>query len=218
MFLIPIVAATWTEGPCTYHPYQEDLKRFGEPYDNNPGWCGTRYTMLNVARITAIHGITADTCNQCLEVQNARSPGQSIYVLVTDRKEAPGLDMALDSFRLVAPGSNPLDPQLCRWKFVGANKCGQICFGTKEECTPGVRNSLPAYLLPKMPKAPIGLDIVRIQETEIGYPTHEFPESELATKTAPVESRDYPTSKPRSEFVSGAISTSWAYGFLTLFL
>jgi hypothetical protein len=112
--------------------------------------------MLNLARIVAVHGMDANGCNRCLEVQNAKG-GPSVYVWATDKKEAPGLDISRESFQLVTPGANVLDPQVCRWKVVDNEKCGRICFGSSEECTTGSRNVLPASLLPNLPPAPFGI-------------------------------------------------------------
>ncbi|KAJ2992211.1 hypothetical protein HDV02_003197 [Globomyces sp. JEL0801] len=119
---------------------------------------GTRYSKLNIARITAVHGLQAGLCNQCLEMMNANG-GPSVYVLAVDQKGDPGLDVAISSFSAAFPGANPLDPQTCKWRVVDPSKCGKICYGSKEECTPGVRNSLPAYLLPPLPDAPNGINI-----------------------------------------------------------
>lgn len=71
----------------------------------------------------------------------------SVYVLAVDLKGAPGLDVAKTSFAAAFPDANPYDPQMCRWRVVSDGYCGGVCFGVGEECTPGVRNLLPANLL-----------------------------------------------------------------------
>ncbi|KAJ3278135.1 hypothetical protein HK104_002611 [Borealophlyctis nickersoniae] len=139
--------AGWTQVPCTYHDYEGDKARFGPAYDNNPGWCGIRYSALNAARITAISTMDEHLCGKCLEITSSSSgSGPSQYVLAIDQKAAPGLDIARTSFAAMFPGSNPLDPQTCMYRIVADSMCTGVCFG--EECTPGTRNALPAYLLP----------------------------------------------------------------------
>jgi hypothetical protein len=199
--LLFLNAYAWTEGPCTAHFY-EDLRPLKEKMDYNPGWCGTRYTMLNLARITAVHGITADGCNKCLQVQNARG-GPSIFVWATDRKEAPGLDISRESFQRMTPGSNVLDPQVCRWQVVPNERCGRICFGSSEECTSGVRNSLPAPLLPSMPPAPFGFESVPSSETTTQNVTAPI----VSTSLSPIPSTS--TDAPRT--TSTAISVTSSY-------
>ncbi|KAL2911795.1 hypothetical protein HK105_208728 [Polyrhizophydium stewartii] len=157
---LPAVAAqgAWQTGRCTYHPYEEDMARLGDSYDNGPGWCGFRYTALNVARIVAVHGMDDGQCGQCLEFRNAAG-GPSIFVLAVDWKGDPGLDLSRSSFAAAFPGQNPLDPQTCAWRYVPISSCGaRICFGV--ECaTPGKRNLLPANLLPPVSKPVLhGLD------------------------------------------------------------
>lgn len=137
----------FTTVPCTFHDYEADKQQLGTSYDNSPGWCGTRYSSLNVARITAISGLSGSLCNACLEITSA-SGGPSEYVLAVDQKQGNGLDIAKSSFQNVFPGKNPLDPQMCRFRVVENKFCERVCFGSREECTPGVRNLLPAYLLP----------------------------------------------------------------------
>ncbi|KAJ3071089.1 hypothetical protein HK102_006516, partial [Quaeritorhiza haematococci] len=111
-----------------------------------PPWCGMRYSKLNAASITAISGINANMCNQCLEVQ-AVGGGPTRYVLIVDQKGAPGLDIALTSFSALFPGKNPLDPQTCQWRITDWQRCQGVCFGNAAECSTGVRNLLPPYLL-----------------------------------------------------------------------
>ncbi|KAJ3050142.1 hypothetical protein HK097_008867 [Rhizophlyctis rosea] len=144
------VAQGWESGPCTYHDYEGDKARLGESYDSSPGWCGTRYSSLNVGRVTAVSTMNPSLCNKCLEIQSADGDGPSTYVLAIDQKGAPGLDVARSSFASTFPHDNPLDPQTCRWRVVEDSYCSGVCFGVKEECSPGVRNDLPAYLLPKV--------------------------------------------------------------------
>ncbi|KAJ3308738.1 hypothetical protein HDV04_000834 [Boothiomyces sp. JEL0838] len=148
----------WQQGRCTYHPYEEDMKSLGNAYDNSPGWCGIRYTMLNVARIVAVHGLGAGNCNMCLEMANANG-GPSVYILAVDQKGDPGLDVAKSSFQAAFPNSNALDPEVCKWRVVDHSFCGGICVGAPEECTEGQRNLLPGYLLPKLPPAVDGLNV-----------------------------------------------------------
>ncbi|KAI8898152.1 hypothetical protein BC833DRAFT_590977 [Globomyces pollinis-pini] len=152
-----LVNAQWITGQCTFHNYEGDMKSLGKQYDNTPGWCGIRYSKLNVARITAVHGLQANMCNQCLEMVNSKG-GPSVFVLAVDQKGDPGLDVAKSSFMATFPGANPLDPQSCKWRVVDPTKCGTICYGSKDECTPGKRNILPIQSLPVLPDAPIGLN------------------------------------------------------------
>ena len=147
-----------SSGRCTFHPYEEDFARLGQDLDNSPGWCGIRYSVLNLARIVAVNGLEAKNCVQCLEVSSA-SGGPKTFILAVDKKSDPGLDVAKSSYEAMFPGKNPLDPQLCQWKVVSYQKCGGICVAGEEECSTGKRNLLPAYLLPKYPSAQIGLDV-----------------------------------------------------------
>lgn len=158
LFIKGIVSQTFT-GPCTYHDYEGDRQRLGLAYDTSPGWCGIRYSVLNVARITAVHGLGTGMCNQCLEMQGIQG-GPKVYVLAVDQKGGAGLDVAPSSFQAAFPGANILDPQTCSWRIVAPELCGTICYGSVEECTPGVRNLLPATLLPSISPAPIGFNIV----------------------------------------------------------
>ncbi|KAJ3038368.1 hypothetical protein HDV00_000789 [Rhizophlyctis rosea] len=144
------VAAQWESGPCTYHDYEGDKELLGFAYDSSPGWCGTRYSSLYVARVTAVSTMNPALCNKCLEIQSSSGSGPSAYVLAIDQKGAPGLDVAKTSFASIFPGQNPLDPQNCRWRVVDDSYCSGVCFGSPEECTPGLRNNLPAYLLPSV--------------------------------------------------------------------
>ncbi|KAI8898153.1 hypothetical protein BC833DRAFT_614955 [Globomyces pollinis-pini] len=180
-------AEQWSTGRCTYHPYEDDYNKLGpSTYDNSPGWCGIRYSKLNVARITAVHGLGESQCNQCLEMMNANG-GPTVYVLAVDQKGDPGLDVAKASFMATFPGANPLDPQNCKWRPVEPSKCGTICYGTKEECTPGKRNLLPGYLLPSMPNAPIGIDVGKSGENTSSNPKTEVTkESTTTTVNQPV--------------------------------
>ncbi|KAJ3280785.1 hypothetical protein HK104_000405 [Borealophlyctis nickersoniae] len=146
--LTGVSAQGWSSGLCTFHNYEGDKARLGAAYDNSPGWCGIRYSALNAARITAVHGLdTGAKCGLCLEIASA-SGGPSAYVLAVDQKGAPGLDVAKSSFQAIFPKANPYDPQTCKWRTVASSLCQGVCFGSKQECTPGVRNLLPAYLLP----------------------------------------------------------------------
>jgi hypothetical protein len=144
-------AQEWFQDRCTFHDY-ESYKPLRQ-YDNSPGWCGVRYSVLNVARITAVNGMNADGCNRCLEVTGADGTNP-IYVLAVDFKADPGLDIAKSSYMALFPNQNPLDPNICRWRRVNPSFCGKICFGTSEECTPGQRNLLPGYLLAPSDIAP----------------------------------------------------------------
>ncbi|KAI8925978.1 hypothetical protein BC831DRAFT_458506 [Entophlyctis helioformis] len=146
----PVSAApsdAWETGRCTYHPYEEDKARLGASYDNSPAWCGIRYSALNAARIVAVNGLGTGMCAQCIEFRGANG-GPSMFVLAVDQKGDPGLDVARSSFQAAFPGSNPLDPQVCAWRIVAPSNCAGVCFGSASECTPGVRNMLPANLLP----------------------------------------------------------------------
>lgn len=141
---------------CTFHDYEGMSAQLGLALDNSPGWCGTRYSVLNVARVTAVNGMGAGLCNQCLEITGSNG-GPAVYVLAIDNKADPGLDVARSSFQALFPSANAYDPQLCNWRVVEPSRCGTICTGSAEECTPGVRNLLPAYLLPASRQAAQGL-------------------------------------------------------------
>ncbi|KAI8929665.1 hypothetical protein BC831DRAFT_442533 [Entophlyctis helioformis] len=145
-------SAAWSTGRCTYHPYESDGLRLGQAYDNSPGWCGYRYSALNIARITALHGITAAECGNCLQIQSSSGVGPLAHVLVVDQKGDPGLDVAKSSFAALFPGENPLDQQVCRWRVVGIEHCRGVC-GGPECAVPGVRNLLPAYLMAPLDRA-----------------------------------------------------------------
>jgi hypothetical protein len=147
---LSLAVVAYAQVRATYHDYEGDRARLGRAYDNSPGWCGIRYSVLNVARITAINGMNAGLCNQCLEVQNVNG-GPVVYVLAVDWKADPGLDIARSSYAALTPGANPLDPQQVRYRVVDPSHCAGICQGTADECTPGRRNLLPAYLLPPGP-------------------------------------------------------------------
>ncbi|KAL2911792.1 hypothetical protein HK105_208725 [Polyrhizophydium stewartii] len=142
-------SSDWKTGRCTYHPYQEDFAKQGAAADNAPGWCGIRYTALDVTRVVAINGVTAGQCAQCLEFRNAAG-GPSEFVLIIDEKGAEGLDISRSSFSAAFPGQNPLDPQTCAWRIVDPSNCAGICRGSALECTPGQRNLLPASMLPPL--------------------------------------------------------------------
>ncbi|KAL5035385.1 hypothetical protein RTP6_003089 [Batrachochytrium dendrobatidis] len=144
------VATSGTADRCTSHPYEQDLARFGAAtYDNAPGWCGIRYSSLDITRIVAVHGLDESMCGQCIEFKNAAG-GPAQYVLAVDQKADPGLDLAITSLKNAFPGQDPLNPQKCDWKVVDQQFCAGICHGSSEECTPGKRNLLPAYLLPRV--------------------------------------------------------------------
>lgn len=150
------------KGRCTTHDYEGSASALGgvEALDNSPAWCGMRYSMLNIARITAVNGLNLPAyCNLCLEITgDASSNKQPVYVLAVDQKGDPGLDIARSSFQKIFPNKNWLDPQICNWRVVDSSYCTGICVGTPGECNPGSRNLLPAYLLPKMTPALYGID------------------------------------------------------------
>ncbi|KAJ3278737.1 hypothetical protein HK104_002067 [Borealophlyctis nickersoniae] len=170
--------AGWTEVPCTYHDYEGDKANLGAAYDNSPGWCGIRYSALNAARITAIDTMHESLCGKCLEIASSSGSGPSQYVLAIDQKGAPGLDVARTSFAAAFPGSNPLDPQSCMYRIVADEMCAGVCFGSAQECTPGVRNLLPAYLLP-----PVGSGSGGQQPQQPQQPTTTTTNAQVATTT-----------------------------------
>ena len=133
-----------TSNRCTYHHYESFVP--AEIYDNSPGWCGIRYSSLDLTRVTAVNGMNEGGCNQCLEV--TAEGGNTIYVLAIDFKADPGLDISETSFHHMFPDGNPLDPITCSWNVVDPCYCTDICTGSPEECTIGLRNLLPAYLMP----------------------------------------------------------------------
>ncbi|OAJ37979.1 hypothetical protein BDEG_21947 [Batrachochytrium dendrobatidis JEL423] len=183
----------WSTGPCTYHPYEEDLARLGATaYDNAPGWCGIRYSALNIQRIVAVNGLGSSMCAQCLEFRNAAG-GPSMFVLAVDQKGAPGLDVSHTSFQNAFPGANALDPQTCSWRITSQSYCSGTCFGSPEECTPGQRNLLPAYLLP--PVGSSGKPHPTPTPNSEPEPTPK-PEPEPAPKPEPESSPDSTTRKP----------------------
>ena len=129
------------QGRCTYHDYQGDQQRFGvSVYDNNPPWCGHRYSDLQLGRVMAVHGLDGTMCNQCFQVIGSAG---SVYILAVDQKADEGLDIAKTSFEELFPGQDPLNPQICTWTQVDASYCSGICNGSPLECTPGLRNTLP---------------------------------------------------------------------------
>ena len=157
--LIAYVSAQGMSGSsarCTYHDYEsyEPVANF----ENSPGWCGIRYSQLNLARITAVNGLGGDGCAKCLRVSG---PAGSLYVLAIDTKADPGLDIARSSFAAIT-NENVLNPVSCSWTVVADSFCSGICTGTAAECTPGQRNLFPApYLVEQFgarPRAPQGLN------------------------------------------------------------
>ena len=131
---------------CTFHDYEGTFNTFGMQLDYSPPYCGMRYSVLNNARVMAVSFMEPGMCNQCIQVFGAS--GSSAYILAVDRKEADGLDIAGSSFQALFPGSNVLDPQTCSYQVVDHSYCAGICSGSAEECTLGVKNNLPANLLP----------------------------------------------------------------------
>ena len=161
--LIASIAAQGMSGSsarCTYHDYEsyEPVASF----ENSPGWCGIRYSQLNLARITAVNGLGGDGCAKCLRVSG---PAGSLYVLAVDTKADPGLDIARTSFAAIT-NTNVLNPISCSWTVVADSFCQGICTGTAAECTPGRRNLLPAPILVQQygarPRAPQGLGSVQV--------------------------------------------------------
>jgi hypothetical protein len=149
--------------PCTMHAYEGMLKQYGNAIDNSPPWCGQRYTILNVARVVAITNMSPGMCNQCIEIVGVgRFGGPKVYALAVDQRQAYGLDIAESSYKALFPRDNILNPHTCKYRVVNPSFCGKICYGTKMECTRGKRNLLPAYLLPKYPRAPVGLKATRM--------------------------------------------------------
>lgn len=132
-------------GRCTYHDYEGGMMKLGpEAYDNAPGWCGIRYSSLDLTRVMAINGINEGGCNKCYQVS---SPYSSLYILAIDYKADPGLDISKSGFQALFPNDDPLNPQVCDWQEVDFSFCADICNGVKEECSLGVRNLLPASIL-----------------------------------------------------------------------
>ncbi|KAI8926382.1 hypothetical protein BC831DRAFT_456510 [Entophlyctis helioformis] len=184
-------SAAWSTGRCTYHPYESDGLRLGQAYDNSPGWCGYRYSALNIARITALHGITAAECGNCLQIQSSSGVGPLAHVLVVDQKGDPGLDVAKSSFAALFPGENPLDPQVCRWRVVGIEHCRGVC-GGPECAVPGVRNLLPAYLMaPGIRRVDVGRD----------DPSVGAPDGSLGAASSSVASASTASASPASATV-----------------
>ncbi|RKO97737.1 hypothetical protein CAUPRSCDRAFT_10612 [Caulochytrium protostelioides] len=136
-------------GRCTYHDYEALQKEYTPSvFDNSPGWCGYRYSSMRLTHVMAMNGVTGLKCNTCYAVRDAvRADTPTQYILAIDQKGDPGLDIALTAFKQIFPNENPLDPQTCSWEEVDASNCFDICRGAAEECTQGVRNSLPAFLL-----------------------------------------------------------------------
>ncbi|KAJ3304468.1 hypothetical protein HDV03_002812 [Kappamyces sp. JEL0829] len=145
--------------PCTMNAYEQTFQAALSSdgmalLDSSAPWCGQRYSVLNNARIVSVSGMSSDLCNQCIEIVGA---GSSVYAWAVDQREAHGLDIAESSYQALFPNSNLLDPQTCQWRVVSPSYCGTICYGSAEECTPGVKNLLPASLLPSVGIAPQGL-------------------------------------------------------------
>lgn len=116
-------------------------------FRKDPGWCGIRYSSLNVQRIVSMSNISPELCGKCVKLQGANG-GPVQYALAMDQRGAAGLDISKTTYENMFPGQNPLNPQQCVYEVVHDSFCSGICCGVGEECTPGVRNSLPAYLLP----------------------------------------------------------------------
>ena len=68
-------------------------------------------------------------CNKCVRIKGLNSIGPSMYVLMIDRKAAPGLDIAKTTFMELFPDKNPLDPQQCEYSIVEDIYCQNICWG-----------------------------------------------------------------------------------------
>ena len=109
MILLCLIQIAYTQVLATYHDYEGDRNTLGRAYDNSPGWCGIRYSVLNVARITAVNGMHEGLCNQCLAVQNVNG-GPVVYVLAVDQKQGEGLDIARSSYHALNPAENPKLP------------------------------------------------------------------------------------------------------------
>ncbi|RKO96069.1 hypothetical protein CAUPRSCDRAFT_12231, partial [Caulochytrium protostelioides] len=105
-------------GLCTYHNYEGDMATFGPTaYDNSPGWCGYRYSSMDLSRVMAMNSIQAATCNSCWAVRSATDASSPTrYILAIDQKGAEGLDIAKSSFEAIFPNANPADPQTCNWE------------------------------------------------------------------------------------------------------
>lgn len=151
--LLTLALAQWTELPCTMHDYEGPIASNPRLYDNAAPWCGQRYSVLNVARVVALPNMNPSLCNQCIEIRGE----QTVYVLAIDQREAYGLDIASSSYQALFPNDNVLNPHTCSYRIVDSSYCGTICHGSAEECTVGVRNSLPGYLLPETGIASVGL-------------------------------------------------------------
>jgi hypothetical protein len=151
--LISTTLSQWTSLPCTMHDYEGPLASDPRLYDNAAPYCGHRYSILNIARIVALPNMNPGLCNQCVEIRGE----QSVYVLVVDQREAYGLDIASSSYQSLFPNDNVLNPHTCQYRIVDPSLCGKICYGSEQECTTGVRNLLPGYLLSETGIAPSGL-------------------------------------------------------------
>ncbi|TPX60258.1 hypothetical protein SpCBS45565_g07543 [Spizellomyces sp. 'palustris'] len=209
-FLIVVAAiaakaapSEWISAPCTFHDYEGDQTRLGESYDNSPGWCGIRYSALNTARITAVSGLGESLCNACLEIlpDGNSTSTKSTYVLAVDQKGAAGLDVARTSFQSTFPGSNPLDPQVCRYRVVDSSLCGGVCFGSAEECTAGKRCLLPANALPPIQKPGAANEAKKpTSATSYAvYPTTDAVNIPPTTKSGQPSATIYPTPTPSAD-------------------
>lgn len=156
---------------CTFHDYEGTFNTFGMQLDYSPPYCGMRYSVLNNARVMAVSFMEPGMCNQCIQVFGAS--GSSAYILAVDRKEADGLDIAGSSFQALFPGSNVLDPQTCSYQVVDHSYCAGICSGSAEECTVGVKNNLPANLLPVAGKNTNGLSAASPSARQVAQPSIE---------------------------------------------
>lgn len=198
-----VMAQSWT-ARCTYHDYEGDQARYGiQAYDDSPGWCGIRYSSLNLARVTAAHTITPQLCGKCLAVQSASSSSAPVhYLLMIDQKGDPGLDIAKTSFQALFPNNNPLDPETCNFAVVDDKFCSGICFGSTDECTPGVRNSLPAYLLPPVTPPPNSQGLGGETGAVGGSKSSTVSGSSLSSSSSSKSSKSSGSSKGRTSPVS----------------
>ncbi|RKO97810.1 hypothetical protein CXG81DRAFT_27262 [Caulochytrium protostelioides] len=131
-------------GLCTYHNYEGDMaSRGSSSYDSSPGWCGYRYSSMDLSRVMAMNSINGASCNTCWAVRDASKSGPPTYILAIDQKGAEGLDIALTAFKAIFPYANPADPQTCAWEQVDTSYCFDVCRGSDLECTQSLRNTLP---------------------------------------------------------------------------
>lgn len=129
---------------CTYHDYEGMYSTLGLALDNSPGWCGIRYSKLDLTRVIALNGINEKDCNKCIQIFG--ESGLFEYVLVIDLKVAAGIDMSKSVMQKIFPSQDPLNPKSCSYNFVDFSFCSDICTGNKFECTESTRNIIPPYL------------------------------------------------------------------------